>query len=145
LVNLGGDLRLAGDIGETERPFFVGVAHPRRHHGTCATLGLRRGAVVTSGDYQRYFLRDGKRYHHLLDPRSGYPVELRYTGVTAHGATALDALAECKAMILAPPGGTAREPQGAYVACGPPGDPIAWRDSPACTFAIQGQSRKATA
>jgi thiamine biosynthesis lipoprotein len=145
LVNLGGDLRLIGDIGETERPFFVGVAHPRRHHGTCATLGLRRGAVVTSGDYQRYFLRDGQRYHHLLDPRGGYPLVLGYTGVTAHGTTALDALAACKAMILPPAPSEAKEPEGAYVACGISGDPVAWRESPACTFSIQGQPRKAIA
>ena len=145
LVNLGGDLRLVGDIGVTERPFFVGVAHPRRHHSTCATLGLRRGAVVTSGDYQRYFLRDGRRYHHLLDPRTGYPLALSFAGVTAHGATALEALAACKAMILPPLPGAAKEPAGAYVACGILGDPAAWRESPACTFSIQGQSHKAIA
>jgi len=145
LVNLGGDLRLVGDIGETERPFFVGVAHPRRHHGTCATLGLRRGAVVTSGDYQRYFLRDGQRYHHLLDPRTGYPLALSYAGVTAHGATALDALAACKAMVLPPTPCESKEPGGAFVACDISGNPVAWRESPACTFSIQGQSRKAIA
>jgi thiamine biosynthesis lipoprotein len=56
-----------------DRPWRVGIQHPRRP-GTLATLDLRDGeAIGTSGDYQRYFEAGGRRYSHLIDPRSGKP------------------------------------------------------------------------
>ncbi|MDH4120872.1 MAG: FAD:protein FMN transferase [Deltaproteobacteria bacterium] len=91
LVNLGGDLRVVGRIAPDGRPWNVGVADPRRHGSSLATISLYQGAVVTSGDYMRYFLRDGLRYHHLLNPRTGRPFPLEFSSVTAHGATALEA------------------------------------------------------
>jgi thiamine biosynthesis lipoprotein len=129
LVNLGGDLRLVGEAPQ-ERPFRVGIAHPRRHHDLCGGLRVTAGAVVTSGDYQRYFLRDGRRYHHILDPRTGFPAELAYTGVTTHGATALEALRAGKLMLL----GTRRPLPEAppFLACDADGEPVAWQESPHC-------------
>jgi thiamine biosynthesis lipoprotein len=61
-------------LGSKEgRPWRVGIQHPRQS-GPLATVELADGeAIGTSGDYQRYFELDGKRYPHLLDPRSGYP------------------------------------------------------------------------
>ena len=56
-----------------ERPWKIGIQHPRQQQTVLATLALQDRAVVTSGDYERYFLRDGVRYHHLFDPRTGYP------------------------------------------------------------------------
>ena len=71
LVNIGGNIIALGRNGD--RPWRVGIQHPRKP-GTLAMLDLHDGeAVGTSGDYQRYFELDGKRYHHLIDPRSGYP------------------------------------------------------------------------
>jgi thiamine biosynthesis lipoprotein len=71
LVNIGGNVIALGQNGE--RPWRVGIQHPRKP-GTLATIELRDGeAVGTSGDYQRYFEIAGRRYHHLIDPRSGYP------------------------------------------------------------------------
>lgn len=71
LVNIGGNVIALGRHGD--RPWRVGIQHPRQP-GTLATLDLRDGdAIGTSGDYQRYFELDGRRYSHLIDPRSGYP------------------------------------------------------------------------
>jgi len=56
-----------------ERPWRVGVQHPRKS-GTLATLDLHDGeAIGTSGDYQRFFEAGGRRYCHLIDPRTGTP------------------------------------------------------------------------
>ena len=72
LINIGGNVMALGTKnGERWR---VGIQHPRQP-GPLATLGLDDGeAIGTSGDYQRFFELDGKRYCHLLDPRSGEPV-----------------------------------------------------------------------
>jgi FAD:protein FMN transferase len=71
LVNIGGNIIALGQHGD--RPWRVGIQHPRRP-GTLATLDLNDGeAIGTSGDYQRYFESNGKRYCHLIDPRTGYP------------------------------------------------------------------------
>ncbi|MBU0689116.1 MAG: FAD:protein FMN transferase [Gammaproteobacteria bacterium] len=73
LINIGGNVIASGTHGK--RPWHIGIQHPRKP-GTIATLELRNGeAVGTSGDYQRFFELDGKRYCHLLDPRSGQPVQ----------------------------------------------------------------------
>lgn len=71
LVNIGGNVIALGMHGE--RPWRVGIQHPRKP-GTLAALDLRDGeAIGTSGDYQRYFEAGGRRYSHLIDPRSGSP------------------------------------------------------------------------
>jgi len=72
LVNIGGNVMALGSKNGT--PWSIGIQHPRQP-GPFATLKLRDGeAIGTSGDYQRYFELDGKRYCHLLDPRAGEPV-----------------------------------------------------------------------
>ena len=71
LVNIGGNVIAMGQHGD--RPWRVGIQHPRQP-GTLATIDLNDGeAIGTSGDYQRYFEANGKRYSHLIDPRTGYP------------------------------------------------------------------------
>ncbi|HSO05669.1 MAG TPA: FAD:protein FMN transferase [Pelomicrobium sp.] len=73
LINIGGNVIALGRRGD--RPWRIGIQHPRQP-GPIATLELRDGeAVGTSGDYQRFFELDGRRYCHLLDPRSGRPVQ----------------------------------------------------------------------
>jgi len=73
LINIGGNVMALGSkVGKAWR---VGIQHPRQP-GPLATVTLADGeAIGTSGDYQRYFEVDGKRYPHLLDPRSGYPAD----------------------------------------------------------------------
>lgn len=71
LVNIGGNVIALGQHGD--RPWRVGIQHPRKP-GTLAKLDLHDGdAIGTSGDYQRYFEVNGHRYCHLIDPRTGWP------------------------------------------------------------------------
>ncbi|MGB4673810.1 MAG: FAD:protein FMN transferase [Azovibrio sp.] len=73
LINIGGNVMALGN--KYGKPWKVGIQHPRQP-GPLATLELRDGeAIGTSGDYQRYFELDGRRYSHLLDPASGAPAE----------------------------------------------------------------------
>jgi len=73
LINIGGNIMALGT--KEGRKWKVGIQHPRQP-GPMATIELEDGeAIGTSGDYQRFFEVDGKRYAHLLDPRTGYPAE----------------------------------------------------------------------
>ena len=73
LVNLGGDLRLIGAHPDG-RPWRVGIVHPRAAARTVAHVSLAEGGLATSGDYERFFIHDGARYCHILNPRTGWPV-----------------------------------------------------------------------
>jgi thiamine biosynthesis lipoprotein len=92
VVDGGGDLRVEGT--DIDGAWTVQIAHPRNAQQIFATLRLDRGAIVTSGDYVRYFEQDGIRYHHILDPTTGQPAR-RSVSVTviAPNATDADALA----------------------------------------------------
>ncbi|MDD2885769.1 MAG: FAD:protein FMN transferase [Dechloromonas sp.] len=73
LINIGGNVMALGS--KEGRKWRIGIQHPRQP-GPMATISLNDGeAIGTSGDYQRYFEVDGKRYAHLIDPRTGYPVQ----------------------------------------------------------------------
>jgi thiamine biosynthesis lipoprotein len=79
LVNIGGNIIAIGQPGA--RPWRVGVQDPRAP-GLMASMALRDNeAIGTSGDYQRYFIKDGKRRPHIIDPRSGESVD-RVAAVT---------------------------------------------------------------
>ncbi len=82
MMNGGGDVEVIG--GSRARPWRIGVRDPRAPDRLLGVLRVARGFVVTSGDYERAFLRDGRRYHHILDPRTGYPAE-GPRGVTLFG------------------------------------------------------------
>lgn len=96
LVDVGGELRALGmKPGTPPLPWKAGIRNPRKGD-VLETLELTDAAVATSGDYERYFLYQGQRYEHIIDPRSGLPLTERVAGVTvAHPAscTAADALA----------------------------------------------------
>jgi thiamine biosynthesis lipoprotein len=73
LINIGGNVMAIGSKGG--KPWRVGIQHPRQT-APLATLDLADGeAIGTSGDYQRYFELDGRRYCHLIDPRTGNPAQ----------------------------------------------------------------------
>lgn len=73
LVDLAGDVRALGPQ-ESGAPWRVGVSHPRKPGQSVAYVELAGGAIATSGDYERFVEVDGKRYCHILDPRTGMPV-----------------------------------------------------------------------
>jgi len=79
LVNLGGDLRVIGPHPDGSTPddceWHIGISHPRSPNAVLTSVRIRAGALATSGDYERSFEVNGKRYCHIIDPRSGYPVE----------------------------------------------------------------------
>ena len=87
LINIGGNILALGRHGD--RPWRVGIQHPRKS-GALATLDLRDGeAIGTSGDYQRYFMIGDVRYCHLIDPRSGYPMQgVQAVTILTHGQRA---------------------------------------------------------
>ena len=75
MINLGGNLRCRG-YGRANQPWRIGVRNPFDRSRTIGTLELTGGkAVATSGNYERFVKIDGRRYAHIVDPRSGYPVQ----------------------------------------------------------------------
>ena len=93
LINLGGDIRIVGRQADG-RPWPIGIVHPLRTDAAIATLSLAEGAVTTSGGYERYVEIEGRRYSHLIDPRSGWPADgLLSVGVTASQAVVAGSVA----------------------------------------------------
>lgn len=74
LVELGGDIRVIGPHPDG-RPWSVGIRHPRLPGQVLATISLQRGALASSGDYERCLIHNGVRYGHILNPFTGWPVQ----------------------------------------------------------------------
>lgn len=91
IVSAGGDSRILGD--RFGQPWVVGIRNPRNKNQEIAVLPLMNVAISTSGDYERYFIDKGVRYHHIIDPKTGDSAR-RVTSVTILGdsATRTDAL-----------------------------------------------------
>ena len=101
LVNLGGDIRIVGPQADGG-PWPIGIAHPRRPESAIATLSLADGAVTTSGGYERFVEIGGRRYSHLIDPRTGWPVDgLLSVSVVASQAIVAGSIASIA--LLQPP------------------------------------------
>jgi len=102
VVNAGGDLRAIGRHGD--RPWRIGIRHPRAD-GVLGMIEVSGDeSVFTSGDYERYFIWEGRRYHHIIDPRTGYPATgSRSVTVIDSDATTADAAAT--ALFIAGPEG----------------------------------------
>ncbi|HEX2946712.1 MAG TPA: FAD:protein FMN transferase [Clostridia bacterium] len=93
-TNFGGNVAVIG-VKPDGSPWRIGIRHPRSENGLIGVITTDGRSVVTSGDYQRYFIGvDGKRYHHILDPKTGYPAESGLVSVTvvADSSVAADAL-----------------------------------------------------
>lgn len=93
-TNIGGNVVTVGTKPDGS-PWHIGIQHPRQENGLIGLISVVDKAVVTSGDYQRYFIDSkGKRYHHILDPCTGYPSESGLVSVTivSESSTAADAL-----------------------------------------------------
>lgn len=101
IVNAGGDLRAIGRHGE--RPWRIGIRHPRGG-GVLASVDVAGDeSLFTSGDYERYFDWQGVRYDHILDPRTGYPAR-GLASVTVFASQADLADAAATALAVAGPG-----------------------------------------
>jgi thiamine biosynthesis lipoprotein len=100
IVNAGGDLRAIGRHGE--RPWRIGIRHPRQAAILASVEIDGDTSVFTSGDYERFFEVDGIRRHHIIDPRSGYPAD-RTASVTVIYNNAATADAAATALFVAGP------------------------------------------
>jgi thiamine biosynthesis lipoprotein len=93
VVNAGGDLVIFG-TQESGVPWRIGIANPLDREKVFAWLDTTEQAVVTSGDYENYIEANGRRYSHILDPRTGYPApELRSVTIVCPDGELADALA----------------------------------------------------
>jgi thiamine biosynthesis lipoprotein len=128
MVEVGGEMRLSGLSGRSD-PWRIAIEQPDSSERSVAvTIGLSDVGIATSGDYRNYFEADGRRYSHIIDPRTGYPVAHDLVSVTVvHDssmmadawATALTVLGAERAMAVAQEHGLAvyfiRRVDGAFV------------------------------
>jgi len=92
IINAGGDLRAIGH--HKERPWKIGIQHPRETSVLASIETLSDESIFTSGDYQRFYIQDSKRRHHIIDPQSGEPVSHTIAVTVIHdNATTADAAA----------------------------------------------------
>lgn len=87
VINAGGDLSVIGRHGE--RPWNIGIRHPRKQTLLASVEVGDNESVFTSGDYERFYTWQGKRYHHILDPRTGYPTQDTQSVTVIHTDPAL--------------------------------------------------------
>ncbi len=101
LLSAGGQMYAGGQRGD--RPWRIGIRDPRGEPDDYfARLDVADASVSTSGDYERFFIRNGERYHHILDPRTGRPARgLRSATIVSTDATLADALSTA-VMVLGP-------------------------------------------
>ena len=98
MVQAGGDMYIAGKKGD--RPWVVGIRDPRGPEtSTFASMPIEDHSFSTSGDYERGFVKDGVRYHHILDPRTGQPARASRS-VTVKAKDAFTADAWSKVMFI---------------------------------------------
>lgn len=109
LVDVGGDLRCFGRPPEGEG-WTVEIRNPFGS-GTLARLALREGAVCTSGNYARFVIIEGRRYSHIVDPRTGFPAD-RVPSATVVASTAMQADIWATALSVLGEDGFARLPEG---------------------------------
>ena len=106
MIQAGGDMYVGGTRGD--RPWRLGIRDPRGPADrSFAMLDLTDATFSTSGDYERFFIRDGRRYHHILDLRAGEPARLcRSVTLVTERAVIADALAK-GVFVLGPDAGMA--------------------------------------
>ncbi len=91
IVSAGGDSRIIGD--KNGRPWIIGIQHPRNKDAYALRIPLSNTAISTSGDYERYFLTNDERIHHIINPRTGRSAKRSWSAsVIGPDATTTDAL-----------------------------------------------------
>lgn len=90
VIDLGGNVLCIGEKPDGE-PFKIGIQKPFADRSeTVAAVEIAGRSVVSSGVYERYFEKDGKQYHHILDPSTGYPYENGLVAVTVLSEQSVD-------------------------------------------------------
>lgn len=87
LINLGGNVQT---LGSPDGGWSIGLKKPFAGDALIGTLTVENRSVVTSGTYERYFEQNGRRYHHILDPRTGYPLDNALDSVTLISTDSID-------------------------------------------------------
>ncbi len=101
MVDGGGDVKVSGT--HDGEPWRLGIQHPRAEHGKLlGVVRLSNRALVTSGDYERFCIVDGIRYHHIIDPRTGWPATAS-TSVTVLSNDAEQGVVLAKAIFILGP------------------------------------------
>lgn len=101
VINAGGDLKVIGQ--HKDRAWNIGIRHPRNKKSIIASVKAHHNeSVFTSGDYERYFIHNEKRYNHILDPRTGYPANVSQSVTVIHDNAGL-ADAAATALFIAGP------------------------------------------
>jgi len=91
MISAGGDSRILGK--KHGKPWIIGIQHPRKKNELALRLPLSDTAISTSGDYQRFFIRDGQRIHHIINPSTGKSATATWSAtVTGPDAITTDAL-----------------------------------------------------
>ena len=91
MISAGGDTRITGD--KNGRPWYVGIRHPRKKNASAVILPLSQTAISTSGDYERFFIKNNVRHHHIIKPGTGDSArELRSVSILGPDSTTTDAL-----------------------------------------------------
>jgi thiamine biosynthesis lipoprotein len=102
IINYGGDMLVCGKKGK--KPWKVGIKNPEESNGFFKTLEFGEGSctgVATSGDYERFFIIDDKKYSHIFDPRTGRPsVDARSVTVVAKNALIADVAATAVSVAI---------------------------------------------
>ena len=102
-VSAGGDSRVIGR--KKDRLWYIGVKHPREGSKLIVNLPLEDTAISTSGDYERFFVKDGVRYHHIIDPETGRSVKsTQSVTILANSSLEADALST-SVFVLGPSDG----------------------------------------
>ncbi|WP_460278377.1 FAD:protein FMN transferase [Clostridium sp. CTA-5] len=90
LIDLGGNIFALG-LKEDGSNWKVGIQNPIKTRGEhIGLLNVKNKSVVTSGNYERYFMEDGKKFHHIIDPKTGYPSESEIISATIISDNSID-------------------------------------------------------
>lgn len=99
-VSLGGNVAVLGGKPDGS-PWRIGIRNPKGPQGSyIGIVSIKDGSVVSSGEYERFFEEKGVRYHHILDPKTGYPAESDLAGVTIVSHLSIDADALSTAVFV---------------------------------------------
>jgi thiamine biosynthesis lipoprotein len=104
LINAGGNVAVIGKPQDGRETWSIGVRSPERGdgEGLLDVISLSSGSAVTSGNYQRYFTAEGRRYHHIIDPKTLFPAENSKAVTVLHPDSAIADILSTAAFILPP-------------------------------------------